>query len=91
MRSSCASAELTQQVEKSTPAAYEPYERRPVSSARGNWQFIGGTPRALTSFLSHRTHSVLLSAILGHTVLGLVAHRPANQVPIADGFRVLST
>ena len=91
MRSSSASAELTRQVEKSTPAADELHERRPVSSARGNWQFIGGTPRALTSFLSHRSHSVLQSAIFGHSVLGLVAHRPENQVPIADGFHVLST
>ena len=31
-------AELTQQVEKSTPAAYEPCERRPISPARGTWQ-----------------------------------------------------
>ena len=78
-------------MEKSTPAAYELHERRPVSSAHGNWQFMGGTPRALTSFLSHRSHSVLQSAILGHPVLGLVAHRPENQVPIADGFYVLTT
>ena len=91
MRSSSATAELTRQMGKSTPAAYELYERRPVSSARGTWQFIGGTPRALTSFLSHRSHSVFQSAILGHSVLGLVAHRPENQVPTADGFHVLST
>ena len=91
MRRSAASADLTRQVEKSTPAAYELHERRPVSSARGTWQLIGCTLRALTSFLSDRSHSVLQSAILGHSVLGLVAHRPENQVPIADGFHVLST
>ena len=46
--SSAASAELTRQVEKSTPAAYELHESRPVSSARGNWQLTVRCPQLST-------------------------------------------
>ena len=52
VRRSAASAELTRQVEKSTPAAYEPYERRPVFPGRRTWQLRVRCPRAQPAFLS---------------------------------------
>ena len=58
----------------------------PVSSARGTWRFTGGTPRAPTSFFSHRSHSVLNLLFLATLCLALLHTVPKIRFLLPTAF-----